>query len=99
MGSGRRTGAGCTLFPTTDDSAPANFYPFFSTSGGGPEDQSCRWQFGNHIPGSENDFGRNAEYGTLLTTTYLLAGGGGATVNRINNFRQVLPSNPCRSGD
>jgi hypothetical protein len=91
----RSTGAGCTLLPTTDDGVFANFYPYFSTSGGGGEHQ-CRWQFGGSIPGS-NDFGKNAQYGTLLTTTYLLPGGGGQTVDRINNFRQVLSSNPCRS--
>jgi hypothetical protein len=88
----RTTGVGCTLIPTTDDGVPASFYPFFSTRG----EEQCRWQFGNHIPGSSNDFGRNAEYGTLLTSTYLKLGGGGTTIQRINNFRQVL-ANPCRS--
>ena len=43
------------------------------------------------------DFGRNAQYGSLLTTTYLQFGGGGATVNLINNFRQII-SNPCLAG-
>jgi hypothetical protein len=88
----RTTGLGCTLIPTTDDGVPASFYPFFSTRG----EEQCRWQFGNHIPDSTNDFGRNAEYGTLLTSVYLKVGGGGSTTNRINNFRQIL-SNPCRS--
>ena len=42
------------------------------------------------------DFGRNAQYGSLLPSTYLACGGGGATVNRINNFRNII-SNPCRA--
>jgi hypothetical protein len=93
----RSTGAGCTLIPTTDDNAPANFYPYFSTNSGGAEDHQCRWQFGGAIPGS-NLFGQNAQYGTLLTSAYLLNGGGGSTVNRINNFRGIL-ANPCKGGD
>ena len=87
----RRTGAGCTLIPTTDSGAPANFYPFFSTRGGGG---SCRWQFGSDIPGSTSNFGRNSQYGSLLPLTYLQFGGGGATVQRFNDFRNVI-SNPC----
>jgi hypothetical protein len=47
------------------------------------------------LPGG-NDLGRNAQYGSLLTSTYLAFGGGGATVNRINNFRNII-SNPCRA--
>ena len=90
----RTTGKGCTLIPTTDDGVPASFYPFFSTRG----EAQCRWQFGNHIPGSASDFGGNAEYGKLLTSTYLLFGGGGSTIHRINNFRQVL-ANPCPAQD
>ena len=92
----RFTGAGCTLIPTTDDPAagggfePAVFYPFYSTTGSG---SSCMWQLGNHIPGSTNDFGQNAQYGTLLNTTYTTVGGGPTT--RYNNFRQILSTNPC----
>ena len=37
-----------------------------------------------------------AQYGSLLTSTYLAFGGGGASVNRINNFRNII-SNPCRA--
>jgi hypothetical protein len=44
-----------------------------------------------------NNFGRNAQYGSLLSSTYLQFGGHGATVNLINNFRQVI-SNPCPAG-
>jgi hypothetical protein len=50
--------------------------------------------FGNDLPGATTDFGRNAQYGSLLATTYAAFGGGGATINRINNFRQLI-SNPC----
>jgi len=95
----RATGAGCTLIPTTDKGTPAVFYPFYSAfqngvpgAGGG-----CRWAFGNDLPGATTDFGRNAQYGALLSTTYLAFGGGGATINRFNNFRQII-SNPCPAG-
>jgi hypothetical protein len=92
----RFTGAGCTLIPTTDDlgpsgnPSPALFYPFFSTTKVGG---SCMWQLGNHIPGSTNDFGQNAQYGTLLNSTYTTTGGG--PTNRYNNFRQILSTVPC----
>jgi hypothetical protein len=91
----RTTGAGCTLIPTTDDGQPAAFYPFFSTLHGNGQGHGCLWAFGNDLPGG-NDLGRNAQYGSLLTSTYLAFGGGGATVNRINNFRNII-SNPCRA--
>ena len=55
------------------------------------------WGFGNDMPGG-TDLGRNAQYGSLLTSTYLAFGGGGATINLINNFRQIF-ANPCRAGD
>jgi len=64
-------------------------------NGGGQQGKNgsdCLWQFGNHIPGSANDFGQNAQYGTLLQSTYI--GAGGATITRYNNFRQIL-NNPC----
>ena len=86
----RATGAGCTLIPTTDAGTPAAFYPFFSTVRG----QNCMFAFGNDVPGSQTNFGRNTQYGTLLTSSYLAFGGGGASINRINNFRQIL-TNPC----
>ncbi len=97
----RSTGAGCTLIPTTDKGTPAAFYPFFSAfQNGAPNEQSkgrCMWGFGNDLPGATTDFGRNAQYGSLLSTTYLAFGGGGATINRFNNFRQII-SNPCTAG-
>jgi hypothetical protein len=88
----RSTGSGCTHFPLTDDGQPVAFYPFFSTTGAGA---NCRWQFGNHIPGSANDFGQNAQYGPLLNANYILFGGGGVTVTRFNSFRHILSTNPC----
>jgi hypothetical protein len=93
----RFTGVGCTLIPTTDDPAiggsgfePATFYPFFSTT---RVSDRCVWQLGNHIPGSTNDFGQNAQYGTLLNLTYTALGGGPTT--RYNDFRQILSKNSC----
>jgi hypothetical protein len=90
----RATGTGCTLIPTTDRGTPAAFYPFFSafqhgSQGGG----GCLWGFGNQMHGG-NDFGGNAQYGSLLSSTYLVFGGGGKTTQFINNFRGIIP-NPC----
>ncbi len=97
----RFTGVGCTLIPSTDDPAiggtgfaPAAFYPFFSIQNVGGR---CVWQEGNHIPGSINDFGQNAQYGTLLNLTYTLVGGGGAPTTRYNDFRNIVSKNPCRA--
>ena len=87
----RRTGAGCTLIPTTDDNEPAAFYPFFSTTS---SRDTCNWQFGGSIPDSTNEFGQNNQYGSLLLLTYLAFGGNGATIKRYNDFRGVI-SNPC----
>jgi hypothetical protein len=96
----RFTGAGCTLIPTTDDLAPgggfqpAVFYPFYSITN---KSGKCLWQEGNHIPGSKNDFGQNAQYGTLLNLTYTAFGGGGAPTTRYNDFRGILSKNPCKA--
>lgn len=89
----RSTGAGCTLIPTTDSGVPAAFYPFFSAFQHGLGNGTCLWAFGNQLPGA-NDFGRNSQYGSLLSSTYLAFGKGGATIQRINNFRQII-ANPC----
>ncbi len=85
----RTTGAGCTLIPTTDDGTPAAFYPFFSITFSKGD---CRWEEGANLPHSFN-FGGNAEYGNLLTLTY--TGAGGTPVMRINDFRNIIPFNPC----
>ena len=96
----RTTGAGCTLIPTTDKGTPAAFYPFFSAFQNGVPNAGifgqCVWGFGNAMPGG-NSFGRNAQYGSLLSSSYLIFGGGGASHLLINNFRQIL-SNPCPAG-
>jgi hypothetical protein len=93
----RSTGTGCTLIPTTDKGTPAAFYPFFSAFQHGVQNQTCMWGFGNDLPGATTDFGRNAQYGSLLSLTYLAFGGGGATIQRFNDFRQII-SNPCPAG-
>jgi hypothetical protein len=96
----RTTGVGCTLIPTTDKGTPAAFYPFFSAFQNGVPNAGisgqCVWGFGNDMPRG-NSFGRNAQYGTLLSSSYLIFGGGGASHQLINNFRQIM-SNPCPAG-
>jgi hypothetical protein len=100
----RSTGQGCTLIPLTERGTPAAFYPFYSAFSHGGHGHAlrhwgghgCLWAFGNDLPGATTDFGRNAQYGSLLSTTYLTTGGG--TVQRINNFRQVMNTNPCPAG-
>jgi len=83
----RSTGANCVNPPVG-----ANFYPFFTTR---MMNGTCTWQEGGaNIPGTKNTFGGSstAEFGPLLQLTYPTVG---TTVNRYNNFRQVLSSNPC----
>jgi len=96
----RTTGAGCTLIPTTDKGTPAAFYPFFSAFQNGVPNAGitgqCVWGFGNDMPRG-NSFGRNAQYGTLLFSHYLIFGGGGAFRTITNNFRGIM-SNPCPAG-
>lgn len=85
----RSTGANCVNPPVG-----ANFYPFFTTREAG--DNGCLWQLGGaHIPGTTNTFGGSsaAEYGGLLKLTYPNVGN--TTISRYNDFRQVLPNNPC----
>jgi hypothetical protein len=52
------------------------------------------WGFGNTLPGTISDFGKTAQWGTLLKETYLRFGRGGLTREVYNNFRQIL-ANPC----
>ena len=73
-----------------DDGQPAAFYPFFSIRNVGGQ---CIWQFGNHIPGSKNDFGQNNQYGQLLALTFTNVGGGPMTA--YVDFRQIYSKNPC----
>ncbi len=89
----RVTGAGCTLIPQTDQGTPAPFYPYFSIASS--KKAGCQWQLGAKIPKTTNNFGGNAGYGSLLGSTYLVFGGGGASNVLINDFRNVLSPNPC----
>ena len=85
-------GTGCVNPPTG-----ANFYPFFTTTGGGSK---CTWQLGGaNIPGTNKSFGGSstAEFGPLLQLAYPAATPPGSVSVRYNNFRQVLSSNPCPS--
>ena len=86
----RITGDRCTLIPMTDDGTPADFYPFFSI---GNLNGKCTWALGDVIPGfTTNDFGKNAQYGSLLKLEYLIPGGNGATRLRYNDFRGIHPN-------
>jgi hypothetical protein len=89
----RTTGNGCTLIPQTDTGQPAAFYPYFSIAA--KNRTGCVWQLGAKIPGTTDNFGKNAGYGSLLGSTYLVFGGGGTSNVRINDFRNVLAPNPC----
>jgi hypothetical protein len=86
----RDTGTGCVRTPLADGGAPAVFYPYFSS---GQALGGCAWTIGQDVAGfSTNNYGRTAQYGSLLRLTYLAPGG--ATVGRFNDFRQVI-ANPC----
>ncbi|MGO9079832.1 MAG: hypothetical protein ACLQDY_12415 [Streptosporangiaceae bacterium] len=56
------TGSGCTTPPIS-----ANFYPFWSLSPSssalGSTVTSCVWNFGNVLPQTTRDFGKDAQYG------------------------------------
>ena len=85
-------GAGCVNPPPG-----AQFYPIFSTTTSA--NGQCLWQFGGlNIPGTTNNFGgtSTAEFGGLLT--YFVPAVGGPSF-LVNNFRQILNSNPCRVND
>src|SRR5437764_7060352 len=87
------TGVGCTRRPVTDDGTPAAFYPFYTK---GHTRDGCRWSIGNDIPGfTQNDFGKDQQWGQLVSDPHLIFGGGGATHDLFLNFRQFR-SNPCQ---
>jgi hypothetical protein len=89
----RATGANCVNPPPG-----TSFYPMFTTAKG--EDGSCVWNEGGaNIPGTTNTFGGSSttEFGPLLLLTYPSATAPGGTVQRYNDFRQVLDNNPCPS--
>ncbi|HEY7124514.1 MAG TPA: hypothetical protein VH540_11225 [Ktedonobacterales bacterium] len=86
------TGAGCSLIPQTDDGVPAAFYPFFTL---GRVGEHCVWTIGSDIPGiTQNDFGRNSQYGPLLVRNFLRAGG--VTQPLFVDFQQILPLASCK---
>jgi hypothetical protein len=88
----RQTGANCVNPPPG-----ANFYPIFSTTSIG---DACIWQEGGaNVPGTRDTFGGSStkEFGGLLSTLY--ASTNNQPTTRINNFRRVLPINPCTLGD
>lgn len=84
----RTTGANCV-----DPPPGATFYPFYSTRNVAG---TCAWQLGGgNIPGTVNTFGGSSttEFGALLPVVY--PNTGDTTQSRINDFRRVLPNNPC----
>ena len=85
----RTTGVGCTNPPPN-----ANFYPFYSIQGG---EGDCRWNLGGpFIPGTVNSFGGSSvtEYGALFALTFPEPTG---PTGIIENYRRILPFNPCHS--
>jgi hypothetical protein len=85
----RTTGANCVNPPPG-----AKFYPFFTTRN--DRESGCAWQIGGaHIPGTTNTFGGSSttEFGPLLFLNYPNPGNTVRTVAQ--DFRQVLPNNPC----
>ncbi|HEY2044288.1 MAG TPA: hypothetical protein VGH11_16555 [Jatrophihabitans sp.] len=88
----RATGQGCSLIPPTDDNnKPAAFYPYYTS---GQALGGCAWAPGQNVPGfTQNDYGKNAQYGDLLKVTY--PGLGGGTVQYFNDFQKIIP-NPCK---
>jgi hypothetical protein len=95
-GNCRFHGTGCLPIPLTDSGQPAAFYPFYSTITQGGDAQGCMWGFGDTLPGA-NNFGGSTEYGPPISNNYLALGGGGVSVVRFNDFRNVM-ANPCPSG-
>jgi hypothetical protein len=86
----RDTGANCVNPPPG-----SNFYPIYTTRNS--DSVGCLWQLGGtHIPGTKQTFGgtSTAEFGPLLFLDY--PGPGFTPIHRTNDFRQILPNNPCR---
>jgi hypothetical protein len=82
-------GSGCV-----DPPNGASFYPIYTTTTG--PNRSCWWQEGGgNIPGTTNNFGgvSGLEYGGLLSSNYPVAGP--SVSQRLNNFRNILSTNPC----
>lgn len=58
----------------------AAFYPFFTQLGGssvGRESQPCFFAFGNDLPDTTNNFGKDAQYGPFTTTLPVVYGNAG----------------------
>ena len=70
------TGAGCEVPPNG-----AAFYPFFVQLGGNENgnkgSQPCSFAFGNSLPGTTNNFGKDAQYGPFTTTLTVVYGNAG----------------------
>jgi len=87
-----RTGVGCTNPPPG-----AQFYPIFSTTEFFPG--VCGWQEGGaNIKGTINNFGgtSTAEFGAITFNPYIF--GPTTAINLVEDNRQILNHNPCRSG-
>jgi hypothetical protein len=84
------TGAGCNIIPTTDKGKPAAFYPFYSTTRLGKA--GCYWQFGNVLPGAISNFGKDAQYGSLLKQDFTT---GHKVTEFYFDFRKII-ANPCK---
>ena len=92
------TGTGCVNPPNTDEGVPVDLYPFFSDFQNGPGvGHNCLWTISGEVPGSTSDFGGDAEWGSLFSQSILIFGGGGASHQRFENFRQILANVPCRA--
>ncbi len=87
----RSTGTNCVNPPPG-----AQFYPFFTTARAG---DACVWREGGpNLPGATDTFGGSSttEYGPLLKLFYASVVNGQPSVNYVfNDFRQILPNNPC----
>ena len=82
---------GCTLLPTTDDGAPAPFYPYYTIDSHGG---TCTWVYGNTVAGmTTNNFGKNNQYGTYDTGVDY-TGLGGVPYAKADDFRNIV-ANPC----
>jgi hypothetical protein len=83
-------GSGCVNPP-----AGAAFYPSYST--GTDSSRNCVWQIGGpNIPGTTNTFGGDSasEFGTTLEAS-VYPGANGQPQSIYENFRTILPNNPC----
>jgi hypothetical protein len=78
-GCNATTGAGCVVPPNG-----AAFYPFFSQLGGKENrgqdrkrGEPCLFAFGNDLPNTTNDFGKDAQYGPFTTAFTVVFGNAG----------------------